>query len=96
MIAYLHLRGTALSSHEDINGIDRALISQSLDTVLSSEQFSGSQQLSDFLKYIVSECLAGRQKELKAYSIAIDALGKSDDFDPPIQCGRSRRCGKAA
>lgn len=35
----------------------------------------------DLLSYVVSEELAGRGANVKAYSIAVDALGKPDDFD---------------
>jgi len=41
-----------------------------------------SPQLSAFLSYVVSEELAGRGAFIKAYSVAVDALGRPDSFDP--------------
>ena len=35
-----------------------------------------------FLSYVVNQKLAGKEDDLKAYTIAVDALGRSEDFDP--------------
>lgn len=49
------------------------------------------------LSYLVDETLAGRGGTLKAYSVAVDGLGRPDDFDaqsdsyPRVQVGRLRR-----
>ncbi|MEL6946232.1 MAG: hypothetical protein AAFO73_01180 [Pseudomonadota bacterium] len=53
-----------------------------LSSVLASEQFSSSAQLSDFLSFIVEKTLRGEADDIKAYTIAVDALGRSEDFDP--------------
>jgi len=59
--------------------------------------FSGSAVLSGFLKFIVEETLEGNSDELKEYTIAVSALGKSADFNPQIDAivrihaGRLRR-----
>ena len=68
-----------------------------LQRILSSDLFSRSTVLSNFLKFIVEETLEGRTEELKEYTIAVSALGKSTDFNPQIDAivrihaGRLRR-----
>lgn len=72
-------------------------IQEELDCILSSNMFSRSSVLSNFLKFIVEETLEGRTENLKEYSIAVSALGKADDFNPQIDAivrihaGRLRR-----
>lgn len=39
-------------------------------------------QLPAFLNYVVKEELAGRGNKIKAYTVAVDALGRPDSFDP--------------
>jgi EAL domain-containing protein (putative c-di-GMP-specific phosphodiesterase class I) len=53
-----------------------------LNAILASPNFVGSPQLSAFLHYVVTETMEGRASKLKAYSIATQALGKPDSFDP--------------
>ncbi|XHS02217.1 hypothetical protein ACFB49_38270 [Sphingomonas sp. DBB INV C78] len=49
------------------------------------------------LDYLVAETLAGRGDTLKAYAVAVDGLGRAEDFDaqadsyPRVQVGRLRR-----
>jgi TolB-like protein/cytochrome c-type biogenesis protein CcmH/NrfG len=68
-----------------------------LERVLASGEFVASQRLRMFLQFVVEEALAGRAKQLKAYTIAIAALGRDPAFDSqndPIvrmQAGRLRR-----
>ncbi len=68
-----------------------------LDRILSSAMFSRSSVLANFLRFIVNETLEGNTDGLKEYTIAINALGKSDDFNPQIDAivrihaGRLRR-----
>lgn len=68
-----------------------------LNSILSSDLFSRSTVLSNFLKFIVEETLAGNTEGLKEYTIAVSALGKSPDFNPQIDAiirihaGRLRR-----
>ncbi len=67
---------------EAAEGFARRDVERALQNVLASDQFSGSAQLSSFLTYIVTKKLDGNEGDIKAYSIAVDALGRSDDFDP--------------
>ncbi len=73
-----------MASDQDgfVNDIDRAAVEASLATTIASEQFRNAPQLADFLTYIVSKTLDGEASSIKAYSIAVDALGRSPDFDP--------------
>lgn len=68
-----------------------------LRVILSHEMFSNSPVLSNFLKFIVEETLAGNLNSLKEYTIGVSGLGKKSDFDPQmdaivrIHAGRLRR-----
>lgn len=68
-----------------------------LKLILSHELFNNSAVLSNFLKYIVEETLAGNLKSLKEYTIGVNGLGKKVDFNPQIDAivrihaGRLRR-----
>lgn len=53
-----------------------------LDHVAASEAFRGSPQLVAFLRYVVEATLRGEQDRIKGYTIAVEALGRGDDFDP--------------
>lgn len=70
---------------------------KSLDRVLASDEFASSPNLKKFLSYIIEQKLDGNEAGLKAYSIAIDAFGRSEDFDSQIdpivrvQAGRLRK-----
>jgi len=53
-----------------------------LKNILASPQFASSPQVSATLQYIVEETIQSRSSRIKAYSIAIDVLFKSEEFDP--------------
>ncbi|WP_439487795.1 hypothetical protein [Algoriphagus sp.] len=68
-----------------------------LSLILSSDLFSNSFVLSNFLSYIVKETLEGNAQAIKEYTIGVCALGKPEDFNPQvdalvrIHAGRLRR-----
>ncbi|MEA3291013.1 MAG: hypothetical protein U9Q71_01685 [Pseudomonadota bacterium] len=68
-----------------------------LARVLQSEAFARSVRLSDFLRFVVEEELAGRGERLNGTRIAIDVFGRDQTFDPrtdPVvraEAGRLRR-----
>jgi TolB-like protein len=72
-------------------------IREQLERILSNDLFSRSFVLCSFLKFIVNETLGSRTEELKEYTIAVSALGKSTDFNSQtdaivrIHAGRLRR-----
>jgi adenylate cyclase len=61
---------------------DIASVSRSLNRVLDSPAFAGSERQRQLLRYLVSEELEGRGDRIKAVSIAQDVLGRGADFDP--------------
>lgn len=72
-------------------------IRAALDRVTASDVFRQSPQLTAFLRFVVDTSLRGESDSIKGYTIAVMALGRSDDFDPqndPIvrtEAGRLRR-----
>lgn len=61
---------------------EQSAIMRSLENVLADAKFAGSPQMSAFLRYVVVEALEGNADRIKAYTVAVDALGKNDSFDP--------------
>ncbi len=65
--------------------------------ILDSPQFKASRQLSTFFRFVVEETLAGREDEIKAYNIAVQAFKRNASFDPQMDpfirvlAGRLRR-----
>ena len=72
-----------------------------LAAIQACPSFSSSRQLSLFLAYIVEKTLAGEADRIKAYSIATEALGRPESFDPSVdpivrvEAGRLRRALEA-
>ncbi|MEP3279362.1 MAG: hypothetical protein ABJN26_06035 [Stappiaceae bacterium] len=61
---------------------DHAEIQAALSRVLDSDELRTSPTLRKILRFVVCEELEGRGGKLKAFSIALDALGKAETFDP--------------
>ena len=53
-----------------------------LNGVCASAQFQKTPQLQRFLRFVVTRALEGDAKLIKAYTIGVEALGRSPDFDP--------------
>jgi len=72
-------------------------IRQELGRIVASEVFRHSLRLTRFLTVVVEATLAGKANRLKAYTIAIEALGRGSDFDPQadpivrVEAGRLRQ-----
>lgn len=62
--------------------IDSADVSAALNAILTTDKFSASPQMSAFLKYVVEQTLLGNTRRIKAFTVGIEALGKSSSFDP--------------
>jgi hypothetical protein len=79
------------------NGHDPAEVRAVLAHMLANPPFDKSAQLSNFLRYVVEEALAGRGGRIKAYTIATAALGRDENFDPQsdpivrVEAARLRR-----
>jgi TolB-like protein len=73
-------------------------IQAQLRVILSSPDFQKKPQLGKFLEFVVTEALAGRQSQVKQYSVAVRAFGWDADFDPqtdPIVRIEARRLRRA-
>lgn len=57
-------------------------IRAALDRIAVSEAFRACPQLVAFLRYVVEATLRGGQDRIKGYTIAVEALGRGDDFNP--------------
>jgi len=57
-------------------------IRTALEHMATSEAFRACPQLVAFLRYVVEATLRGGQDRIKGYTIAVEALGRGDDFDP--------------
>ena len=74
-----------------------AEIRAALGRAVASLAFAASPRLKAFLRYVVERALAGEAARLKGYTIAVEALGRTADFDPRIdpivrvEAGRLRR-----
>lgn len=72
----------------------REAILAALEHLLAWPDIARSPQLARFLDYIVRRTLDGDEQAIKAYSIAVDVLGRPADFDPqadPIVRVQARR-----
>lgn len=73
------------------------MIARGLAEIFASPEFTRAPVMRHLLSFLVDETLAGRGDRLKAYSVAVDALGRSADFDPQtdsyprVQVGRLRK-----
>jgi len=58
-----------------------AQMQAALASVLDDPVFARSPALTRLLQYLVKTTIAGKAKTLKSYSVAVEGLGKSPDFD---------------
>src|SRR5450432_1130626 len=83
-----------------VENLPEAEIREQLNRILSSSAFKNSRVLSGFLKFVVDSTLAGKEMEIKEYSIGIQVLSRNIDFNPQldsivrIHAGRLRRALK--
>jgi len=57
---------------------------EELAAVLADRAFARSPVLSRLLVYLVGESIAGRGDRLKSYTVAVDGLGRGEDYDPQV------------
>ena len=68
-----------------------------VEKICNCDAFKTKRLLCKFLSFIISESLAGREQQLKGYTIAIEVFGKDKNFDSDnnalirIHAGRLRR-----
>ncbi|MHA4837979.1 tetratricopeptide repeat protein [Sphingopyxis sp. MSC1_008] len=68
---------------QDPAEVDR-IIAGELERLLDSPMFTRSPVLSRLLQFLVEHRLRGGRSSPKAYAIATEALGRSEDFDPAV------------
>jgi adenylate cyclase len=72
-------------------------VQRQLQMIIDSPEFQATDRQREFLQFVVVETLAGRDKEIKGYTIATQVFGRKEDFvqatDPivSIQAGQLRR-----
>ena len=85
------------SLFEQIQKIGVEKIEEQLHRILDSLEFNAAQQQRKFFKFVVKETLAGRENEIKGYTIATCVFGRGADFDQnsdpivSVQANRLRR-----
>jgi PAS domain S-box-containing protein len=81
-------------AHKDPSGTE---IRAALERMVASGSFRTCPRLAAFLRFVVEATLRGESAHLKGYTIAVEALGRSGDFDPQqdpivrVEAGRLRR-----
>lgn len=79
------------------NTADREDIRGELRRIFDASPFNRSPVMCRLLAFLVEQTMAGNGQRLKAYTIAVDALGREADFDaqsdsyPRVQVGRLRK-----
>jgi PAS domain S-box-containing protein len=72
-------------------------IRAAIERIVASDSFRLSPQLAAFLRFVVEATLRGEGERIKGYTIAVEALGRGEDFDPQadpivrVEAGRLRR-----
>jgi tetratricopeptide (TPR) repeat protein len=59
-------------------------IRENLAQILASDTFRSAPQLGAFLRFVVEKTIQGQTEQIKGYTIATQALGRTEDFDPQI------------
>jgi adenylate cyclase len=59
-------------------------VRKELDRVLASPDFQATRLQREFLRFVVSETLAGRAETIKGYTIATQVFGRKQDFDAKL------------
>jgi PAS domain S-box-containing protein len=86
--------GAENNAHKDPSGTE---IRAALERMVASESFRTCPRLAAFLRFVIEATLRGESAHLKGYTIAVEALGRSGDFDPQqdpivrVEAGRLRR-----
>lgn len=76
------LTSTGNEAVMDPAAISSADVTAALNAILAVDKFAASPQMSAFLKYVVEQTLLGNTRRIKAFTVGLEALGKSANFDP--------------
>jgi adenylate cyclase len=74
--------GTEAPLEQGVLSISSSAVRDQLERVLSADGFKRSPRMAGFLRFVVSETLAGNADRLKEYVIAVDVFGRDTSFDP--------------
>jgi hypothetical protein len=74
------LNATTSSPHT-FSEEQKVAIEQQLERLVSNSYFSHSRRFPTFLRYVVSETLAGNTEQLKERTLGIEIFGKDADYD---------------
>ncbi len=72
-------------------------IQEQLQRILASPEFQATDRQREFLQFVVAETIAGRDQEIKGYTVATQVFGRKEDFDQAtdpivsIQANKLRR-----
>lgn len=81
---------------QDSQEVSKEAVLAELNAATAGPALARAPQLQAMLRYLVTETLAGRGAQIKAYNIAVDVLGRGPDFDAAqdtivrVQAGRLR------
>lgn len=84
-------------THLGSSEVRTAFLQSELATILGAPEFMRSPVMSQLLRYLVQQTIADPENPPKAYQVAVDGLGKDEDFDvqadsyPRVQIGRLRK-----
>src|SRR4051812_10898680 len=54
------------------------------ERIVANPVFAGAERMSRFLRYLVTESVAGRGAQLKEYTIAQEVFERPSNFDPRV------------
>lgn len=71
-----------MEPRERVTTLPAAEVQTALERVLESATFKAAPQLAAFLRFVVETTLSGHADIIKAYTVAVEALGRPENFDP--------------
>ncbi len=69
-------------AHADQAGYSDDQVRVALNNALNSPEFQSAPQLRAFLDFVVRASLGNQSEKIKGYTIAVEALGRPEDFNP--------------
>jgi adenylate cyclase len=70
------------ASEQGVSPVSPNAVRAQMERVLSADGFKRSPRMAGFLRFVVSETLAGNADRLKEYVIAVEVFGRDASFDP--------------
>ncbi|MDX8495343.1 hypothetical protein RFN29_27675 [Mesorhizobium sp. VK22B] len=76
--------GSGCADSEQENSATEQEARRELERIFSDPEFHCPERNRKFLRFIAEELFQGRERSLKAYSIAVDVFGRAADFDASV------------